>query len=204
MKILVIQKTTEQDWETSSQIKCEESRRLQEYWKGYKEENLVPFDIEFEFLRGENLCSVGGWTPQWCYFYNEETLMNEIEKRIEEGSIDGILIDPILTEEEEMDYKSCNVIRCNTAERIFCEFSRRVPIGFSIPMVCTSLFEQTDLYREIVGFSIRANHIITPVFHLSNFSMFYSPMFRYYVEAGLGKSVEGSQETGKQKKIEKI
>ncbi len=204
MKILVIQRTAEKDWHPSGQIWCEDSRKLQEYWREYQREQQVPFDLEFEFLRGENLCSVGGWTPELNYYYQEKTLLEEVDKRIQEGSIDGILIDPILTEEEELDYKSCNVIRCDTAEEIYNSFANQVPIGFSVPMVCSSLFERTNLYRIVVGNATRNNLTITPIFHLSKFSIFYTPMFRYYVESSLKNLAKSNQDAGRQKRIEKI
>ena len=200
MKILVIKRTTENDWK-NDQIDCEESRNIKQYWNEYKNENQVPFDLEFEFVKGNRLWSVDGWTPEWGYYYDKQTLLQTIETQLQEKSIDGILIDPILTEEEEMDYKSCNVVRCDTAEEIYATFARKVPIAISVPMECSPLFEQTNLYREIARNMILNNRTTIPVFHLTKFSIFYTPMFRYFIEAELKRD---ALEDRKQKKIEKV
>ena len=100
MKILVIERTIDQNWRQVDHkdiFDCPEHKMMETFIQEYKEKKQISEDIEFIFLKGTNC---GGAMAQWrCY--HEDSVLTVIHDLIHQGEIDGLLLDPILTEDEE-------------------------------------------------------------------------------------------------------
>lgn len=176
MKILVIERTIDQNWRHGS-FDCEESKAMESYAQEYQEKNQISEKLEFIFLKGSNC---GGAMAQWrCY--HEESVLDTIRDLLSQGEVDGILLDPILTEDEEIGYKYCNNMNCELAGKIYHTFKEEVPIAFSVAFTDTSRFESTPLHTEI-RMDSRRKSPITPIFHLAGMKVFYERMFQYYID----------------------
>jgi len=193
MKILVIERTIDQNWGHDNRkdvFQCEESQTMEKYVQAYREKNQIPEEIEFIFVKGSNC---GGMMSQWrCY--HEESVLDTIRELVSQGEVDGLLLDPILTEEEEISYKYCNNINCELAGEIYHTFKEEIPIAFTVAFTDTSRFESTPLYMEIMQ-SPRKKSPITPIFHLAGMQVFYERMFQYYIDC-----MKESQKEPKMKK----
>lgn len=200
MKILVIERTFDQNWkhgEYGDIFDCEESKMMESYVQEYREKNQISEDIEFIFLKGSNC---GGAMSQWrCY--HEESVLDTVRDLISEGEIDGLLLDPMLTEDEEIGYKYCNTMNCELAGKIYHTFKEEVPIALSVPFTDTSRFENTPFYAEIM-LNPRRKSKITPIFHLTGMKAFYERMFQYYIDC-IGESQKAVGSESEKPKVKK-
>ena len=180
MKILVIERTIDQNWKQVNHkdiFDCSERKMMETFIQEYKEKNQISEDIEFIFLKGTNC---GGAMAQWrCY--HEDSVLEVIHDLIHQGEIDGLLLDPVLTEDEEIGYKYCNNMNCELASKIYHAFKDEVPIAFSVPFTDTSRFESTPLHTEVM-LGARSYSSVTPIFHLAGMQVFYERMFQYYMD----------------------
>ena len=192
MKILVIERTSDQNWRQVNQkdiYACTESKMMDTFIQEYKEKNQISEEIEFIFLKGSNC---GGSMSQWrCY--HEDSVLEVIQNLISEGEIDGLLLDPVLTEDEEIGYKYCNNMTCELASKIYHAFKDDVPVAFSVPVTDTSRFEGTQLHTEVM-LNARNQSTVTPIFHLAGMKAFYERMFRYYMDCINQTKKENSKE----------
>lgn len=179
--------TNEDNWKLDAEGNWTEQYKdikLRKYWSEYCEKNDVPFDLDFIFLRGNYLGQVSNSKKQWCYYF-DESVVPQIEGLIHEGGISGILLSPVLTEEEERIFVYQNQLSCKMAETIFNVFHERLLIGVMTtpksytPFLQTPFCQEIELYRQKYGFSRN------PIFYLHKYLEFYELMFQYYISSTL-------------------
>lgn len=109
---------------------------INEYWKEYKDNHpKCSFDLEVECRVGTDINEVG--CNAYCYFYKQDIdeLIKEIETMIAKDEIIGLIINPILTYDEEKMYIYHKRIPGNTLATIYNIFKDRLPICYYFPTI---------------------------------------------------------------------
>lgn len=168
---------------------------LREPWQIYKKNHLdCSVDLDFEYLKGHDIEEVN----LIDYYYYSEQDIQIVKKKIQEligkDEIIGLIIDPILTYEEEKEYMYNRSVLGNTLKMLFDEFHNNLPIfyyGSSIGL----FFEQSickcinENYRQN-GYTKENGYAVIPHISINTTLEEYESMFNCLIDFYFKKQKE--------------
>ena len=126
-----------------------------------------------------------------CYYYFDdkdiEKLCEEIESLIKSDEIVGLIIDPILTFEEEELYRKRGFIWGRTLEKIYNQFSQVLPICYYICSDCGSFYTE-EICKKInneyknSGYTKENGYFEIPRVTLGNYHGELESMIKYFID----------------------
>ncbi len=186
--------------------KDEDLQYLDKAWIEYKKDHPeCLIDLEFEYRFGSNR-SV--FDNSYYYFSSQDinNIENEINSLIEGKEIAGLIIDPILTKDEEKQYIMKREISGKTMESLFDKFYNLFPIFF-YHIGSLGLFYQTLLYAKMQTIFKKKGYNSSPSFDFALFDYvsksFYYPIFDCLVDSCLTIK-ENKADGGKNPMLEKV
>ena len=180
MKLLVL--TSTYDYGYNKEDVNQSVELMTKFWNQYKEEHNISLDVDIEFLKGDDFRIVrSDLFTRTRYYYSQQFLMKKIESLIESDGIFGLVVDPILTYTEEIDYKN-DIIEGNTARILYDHYSHKIPFYFYVPSDCY-LFNETSLCKRILEDSSKLGYKKRPFINdFYDWQLPYFDMFGYFID----------------------
>lgn len=177
MKMLVVVPVEGQE-----EIK-EKSSQILEKWTQFQNQNNILEDLDIEFILGEEPAILGGnWELRRKLYYYTDNLINQLKERTEKEKIGGILIDPILTSEDEKNFMFCNICDGKLIKDIDIALSDKVPFYFLLHSGMGS-FYSSDFYKQL-------HEKYNDYLILGKFNAYdedYERMFQFFLKQQKGK-----------------
>lgn len=199
MKLLVLAPITKDNWQKEEN---KQNSNIMDFYLRYQKENKIPFDMEIEFLKGQNLACADVFYSRPAYYYNE-AILSELKDSISHQDILGIIIDPILTLQEE-ESAVCHRVEGYLAQEIYNQFSQEVPIYWLIQSGCQS-FHDSELFQKSVDFFHKKGYMGFPTIHDLEYDLelSYQKMINYFLDFYYAKQ-ENSQDDTNRKEHGKV
>lgn len=178
---------------------------LDEAWLEYKKDHPeCSLGLEFEYRFGSNRSVF----DNSYYYFSSQDINNieiEINSLIESKEIAALIIDPILTKDEEKQYIN-RKISGETMERLFEKFNNSLLVFF-YHIGSLGLFYQSPLYAKMKDAFEKRGYDLDPSFDFAMFDYvsksFFYPMFDCIVDSCL-KIEDTKEKSGKNPTLEKI
>lgn len=179
---------------------------LEAAWIEYQKKHLeCSLNLDFEYRAGSDWYA--SWLSSYAYFSEQDivNLENEINSLIDKKEIAGLIIDPILTIEEENQYLA-RYMSAKTLERLFDKFSDLLPIFYDRSCTSSGMIFSTreSLYNKMAAAYKKRGYDLPPSISVDecNTTHDLESMFNCLIDNCL--KIYKTKENGKNQTLKKV
>lgn len=178
MKVLVLTPITKDNWLKEGK---NQKNNIIDFYSKYQKASNIPYNIEIEFVQGQNLACTNDLYSNPTYYY-DRTVLSDLEYAIYNQDVLGIIVDPILTL-NDLENSVHYDVEGELAQEIYYQFSTRVPIYWLMQSNCHG-FIDSELFKNSVDVFYNNGHVGFPVIHDLKYDLdiSYQNMMDYFFD----------------------